>query len=45
MKQSFENKNACDIFMNDVRMENEPLLESKENGNVQIEGSRNPKNK
>jgi hypothetical protein len=43
MKQFFENKNACDIFMNDIRMEDEPLLELEENGNVQIEGNRNPK--
>ncbi len=29
MKQFFENKNACDIFMNDVRVEDEPLFNLK----------------
>jgi hypothetical protein len=43
MKKSFENKNACDIFMNDIRMEDEPLLELEENGSIQIERNRNPR--
>jgi hypothetical protein len=29
--------------MNEVRMEDEPLIEVEKNGNVQIEGSMNPK--
>jgi hypothetical protein len=39
MKQCFENENTCDIFMNEVRTEVEPLQEPKENANVQREGS------
>jgi hypothetical protein len=31
--------------MNEVRMEDEPLKEPKENASVQIKGSRIPKNK
>jgi hypothetical protein len=27
MEKFFENENTCDIFMNEVRMEDEPLLE------------------
>jgi hypothetical protein len=30
----FENENICDIFMNEVRMENEPLLKLEENGSL-----------
>jgi hypothetical protein len=29
MEQSFENENTCDIFMNEVRIKNEPLQEPK----------------
>jgi hypothetical protein len=43
MKQSFENENTCDILMNEVRMENEPLQELKENASVQREGNKNLK--
>jgi hypothetical protein len=49
MEQSSKNENTCDIFMNEVRMENEPLLKPQENinlqenENLQIERSRNPK--
>jgi hypothetical protein len=43
LEQYSENENTFDIFMNEVRMEDEPLIELEENGNVQIEGSRNPK--
>jgi len=43
MKQSFENENTFDIFMNEVRMEDEPLWERKENASVQTEGSINLK--
>jgi hypothetical protein len=34
----------CDVFMNEVRMENEPLQKLEENANVQIERSRNLEN-
>jgi hypothetical protein len=34
----------CDVFMNEVRMENEPLKKLEENANVQIERSRNLEN-
>jgi len=49
MEQSSKNENTCDIFMNEVKMEDEPLLELQENINLQenenfqIEGSRNLK--
>jgi hypothetical protein len=49
MEQSSKNENTCDIYMNEVKMEYEPLLELQENinlqenENLQIEGSRNPK--
>jgi hypothetical protein len=36
-------KNTCDMFMNEVRMENEPLQEQEENESVQIKGNRNLK--
>ncbi len=31
MEQFSENENACDIFMNEVKMEDEPLLEPQKN--------------
>jgi hypothetical protein len=34
MEQSFENENTCDIFMNEIRINNEPLQEPEENANV-----------
>jgi hypothetical protein len=43
MEQSFENENTCDVFINEVRMEDEMLLECEEMGNLQIEGNRHPK--
>jgi hypothetical protein len=43
MKQSFENENTCDIFMNEVKMKNEPLQKPKDNASVQREGSINLK--
>jgi hypothetical protein len=43
MEQSFENENTCDIFMNEVRIQNEPLQEFKENVSVQTKRNRNPK--
>jgi hypothetical protein len=45
MEQYFLNENTYDVFMNEVRMEDEPLKEPKENASVQTKGSRNPKNK
>jgi hypothetical protein len=42
MEQSFENENTYDVFMNEIRMEVEPLQEPEENANVQNKGSRNP---
>jgi hypothetical protein len=35
------NENTCDIFMNEVRMEDEPLQELEKNANVWKEGSKN----
>jgi hypothetical protein len=35
MKQSFENENTCDIFINEVKMEDEPLRKPKENESIQ----------
>ncbi len=43
MEQFFENKNTCDIFMNEIRIEDEPLLEPQENVNLQTKGSKNAK--
>jgi hypothetical protein len=49
MEQSSKNENTCDIFMNEMRMEDEPLLEPQENinlqenENLQIERNRNLK--
>jgi hypothetical protein len=42
MESSSEKKYTCDIFMNEVRMEDEPLLELEENGSIQTYESRNP---
>jgi hypothetical protein len=36
VEQSFKNENTCDILLNDIKMEDEPLQK-------QIEGSRNLK--
>jgi hypothetical protein len=35
------NEDICDIFMNEVKVEDEPLQEFEENENVWKEGSRN----
>ncbi len=35
MEIFFENENTCDIFMNEIKMEDEPLLEPEENGSYQ----------
>jgi hypothetical protein len=42
MEQSFKNKNTCDVSMNEVRIEDETLLELEEMGSLRIEVSRNP---
>jgi hypothetical protein len=34
MEKFFENENTCDIFINEVRMENEPLRKPKKNASV-----------
>jgi hypothetical protein len=44
MEQSSKNENTYNIFMNEVKMEDEPLQELEENANVQTKGSQNPKN-
>jgi hypothetical protein len=41
MEQSSENENTCDIFINEIKKKNKPLLEFQKNGNLQTEGSRN----
>jgi hypothetical protein len=43
MEQSSKNENTCDIFMNEIRMEDEPLLELQENESLQAKGNRNPR--
>jgi hypothetical protein len=35
MEQSSKNENTCDVFMNEVRIEDEILLEPKEMGSLQ----------
>ncbi len=35
MEKFFEDENTCDIFMNEVRMEDEHFLEPQENVNLQ----------
>jgi hypothetical protein len=35
MEQSFLNENKCDVLMNEVRMEDEPLQELGKNASVQ----------
>jgi hypothetical protein len=42
MEQYFLNENTCDIFMNEIRMEDELLLELQENGSIQTKRNRNP---
>jgi hypothetical protein len=42
MDQSSKNENTYDVFMNEVRMEVEPLQKPKENASVQTKGNRNP---
>jgi len=41
MEKSYENENTCDVFMNEVRIEDEMLLEHEEMGSLQRKGSRN----
>jgi hypothetical protein len=40
MEQSSQKENTCDVFMNEVRIEDEMLLKLEEMGSFQIEGSR-----
>jgi hypothetical protein len=42
MEASFENENTCDVFMNEVRIEDEMLLELEEMNTLQTKRSRNP---
>jgi len=45
MEQFFESENTYDVFMNEIRMEDEPLqFWTWKNTSVQTEGSKNPKN-
>jgi hypothetical protein len=43
MEQFSENENTCNIFMNEIRIEDELLLKFEKNGNLQMKQSRNPK--
>jgi hypothetical protein len=40
MEKSSENENTSDVFMNEVKIEDEMLVELEEMVNLQIEGSR-----
>jgi hypothetical protein len=41
MEYFFENENTCDVFMNEVRIEDEMSVKFKETVNLQTKGSRN----
>jgi len=41
MEQSFKNENTCDVFMNEVRIEDEILPKPKKMVNLQTKESRN----
>jgi len=41
MEWSFENENTCDMFMNEVRTEDEMLVKPEETVNLQTKGSKN----
>jgi hypothetical protein len=41
MEKSSEHENTCDVFMNEVRIEDEMLLEHEEMGSLRTKGSRN----
>jgi hypothetical protein len=43
MKQSFKNKNTCDVVMNEVKIQDEILPKHEEMGSLRIERNRNPK--
>jgi hypothetical protein len=43
MEQSSKNENICDVFINEVRIEDEILPKLEEMRSFRIEGSRNPK--
>jgi len=40
MERTSENENTYDVFMNEIKMEDEPLQEPKENASVQTKGSK-----
>jgi hypothetical protein len=44
MEQSFKNENTYNVFMNEVKMKDEPLQEPETNASVQTKGNKNPKN-
>jgi hypothetical protein len=41
MEESSENENTCDVFMNEIKIEDEMLVELKEMVSFQTLGSRN----
>jgi hypothetical protein len=41
MEEYFENENTCDVFMNEVKIKDEMLLELEKMGSFQTKGSRN----
>ncbi len=43
MEHYFENENTCDVFMNEVKIEDEMLLKLEEMGSLQMKRSTNPK--
>jgi hypothetical protein len=43
MEQSSTNQSTCDVFMNELRIEDEMLLKPTKMGSLQTEGSRHPK--
>jgi hypothetical protein len=43
MEQSSKNQNTCDVFMNELRIEDEMLLKPAKMGSFQTEGNRHPK--
>jgi hypothetical protein len=42
MEYSSENENICDVFMNEIRVEDEMLPKLEKLGNFQTKGSKNP---
>jgi hypothetical protein len=41
MEESFENENTCDVFMNEVRIEDGMLVEHEETISLQTKGNKN----